>query len=112
MFQSIEYKRSLGYNAATKLYEIEFELTDSDFSCVAAEGAIWEARLVAASADVVIREYSKRKLNVAANLVRCLQFQEKKYGYSITDQIVWAERYQHQFTPELKADLDKYLILV
>jgi hypothetical protein len=111
MFQSIKHKCYLGYNAATKLYENEFELIDSDFSCAVCpyETAVPTAVAVG---GIVIQEYSKRNLNVAANLIRCFKYQEKKYGSSIATQIVWAERYQHQFTPEIKAELDKYLAII
>jgi hypothetical protein len=111
MLESIKYKRSLGYNAATKLYEYEFELIDSDFSWVGtAAGA---SRFVSeAAVGALIQEYSKRKLNVAANLIRFFRFYEKKWSYSIELQIELAQKYQPLFTPELKAELDKYLTLL
>ena|ERR1700722_5055766 len=109
MFQSIQFARFLGYNSATKHNEYKFELVDSDFICVVI-GA--EAAGVTAETDAVIQEYSKRKLNVAANLIRCFQFQEKKYGWSIAKQIAWAEQYQPLLTPEIKTDLQKYLTLI
>jgi hypothetical protein len=115
MFQSIEYKRYFGYNVATKLYEYEYELIDSDFSCVASAGAnadLASVDLASVVAGAVIKEYSKRNLNVAANLVRCFCFCEKKYGWTIAEQIVWAEQYQPLFTPKLKVELDKYMVLV
>jgi hypothetical protein len=114
MFQSIEYKGCRGYNVATKLYQYEYELTDSDFGKVVAvvvAGGVAGATVLAV-AGVVIQEYSKRKLNVAANLFRCFRHQEKKYGYSIAQQIAWAEEWQPLFTPQIKAELDKYLILI
>jgi hypothetical protein len=115
MLQSSEYKRFLGYNAATKLYEHEYDLIDSDFRCVVV--AITDPLAHAAGEAVeapgsVIQEYSKRKLNVAANLVRCFKYQEKIYGWTIAQQIEWAEKWQPLFTPELKAELDKYLTLL
>jgi hypothetical protein len=104
MFQSIEYIRSLGYDVATDQYEYEYELIDSDFRCVGVA--------VGVSAVIVIQEYSKRKLNVAANLIRCFKYQEKKFGWPISEQIARAEKYQPAFTPELKADLAKYLTIL
>jgi hypothetical protein len=114
MFQSIEYKRHHGYNAAIKQYECEFELIDSDFSCVAVGGAGVSvgAEDCAGAVGVVIQEYGKRNLNVATNLIRYFRFYEKEYGYSIAEQIRLAEKYQPLFTPEIKAALDKYLILL
>src|ERR1700722_13209193 len=107
MFQSITYTKYLGYNNTTNLHEYECELVDSDFSCVMAE----VAGVVSAVAiqRVVIREYSKRNLNVAANLIRCFKYHEKKFGWSIAEQIAWAESYEPLFTPEIKADLQNYL---
>jgi hypothetical protein len=112
MFQSIEYKRPLGYNVATKQYEDEYEFVDSDFGKVVAVFASGAGEVAGADAGAVIQEYGKRNLNVAANLVRCFKFQEKEYDWSIAEQIARAEKYQPAFTPELKAALDKYLILL
>jgi hypothetical protein len=116
MFQSIEYRCYLGYDDATKLYSYEYGLTDSDFGKVVIAGdCIHHVGHTVAWVGVVIREYSKRKLNVAANLVRYFCLTEKLWGYSIDysigHQIELAEKYQPLFTPELKADLNKYLIL-
>jgi hypothetical protein len=122
MFQSIEYKRYLGPDSITKLNSYEYELIDSDFSCVVAVSAgassapstppFPDAATESTAGGAVIQEYSKRNLNVASNLVRFFKWYENGYGYSIAEQITWAEQYQHQFTPELKADLDKYLVLL
>ena|ERR1700722_7181131 len=109
MFQSIEYTNYIGYNATTKFYSYEYELVDSDFSCVAITLA---ASFSGTVVGVVIQEYSKRKLNVAANLIKCFQFQEEKFGWPIAKQIAWAEQYQPLFTPKFKTDLQKYLTLL
>ena len=103
MFQSIEYIKDLGRNATTKFHEYEYKLVDSDFSCNA---------VGIAQASAVIREYSKRKLNVAANLVKYFKYYEKRYDWSIASQIAWAEKQPLLFTPEIKADLQKYLPLL
>jgi hypothetical protein len=117
MFQSIEYTRFIGYDDATKQYEYEFELIDSDFSCVVASGVVVVVGARAsenarAALGVVLQEYGKRKLNVAANLVRFFRSYEKEWGYSIELQIELAQKYQPLFTPELKAELDKYIVLL
>jgi hypothetical protein len=117
MFHSIEYIRSLGYNVATKLYEYKYKLIDSDFRCVAIVSAVVGEGVGNGAGEVavegyLIQEYSKRKLNVAANLIRFFRFHEKKYIWPIALQIAWAEKYQPLFTPELKADLTKYLTLI
>src|ERR1700722_401751 len=112
MFQSIEYTKYFGYNAVTKLHEYKYKLVDSDFRCIAVAVAVAVGVVVEVEVAAVIQEYSKRKLNVAANLIRCFKYHEKEYGWSITQQIAWAEKYQPLFTPELKADLQKYLALI
>src|ERR1700722_15421249 len=109
MLQSITYTRNLGYNATTKLYSYEFELVDSDFGKVVVVASV-VALFATAGVGAVIQEYDKRKLNVAANLIRCFKFQEKEYDWPIAEQITWAEEYQHLFTPQLKQELQKYLI--
>jgi hypothetical protein len=109
MFQSIKYLRHLGYNAATKLNNsYEFELTDSDFTCIVVVGA----DILVAAVGAVIREYGKRNLNVAANLLLYFRWCEKEYGNSIAEQINWAGRNQLLFTPELKEQLQKYMVLL
>ena len=109
MFQSITYTKNLGYNTTTNLYSYEYKLVDSDFSCAVV--GVWVAVAVGA-VRAIIQEYSKRKLNVAANLIRCFKYHEKKFGYSIANQTAWAEKYEPLFTPEIKANLQKYLTLV
>ena len=106
MFQSIKY---FGYNTIdNNIYTYEYELVDSDFSCLVKIKDHGATTPIVA----VIQEYSKRKLNVAANLIKCFQFQEKEYGWSIAQQIVWIEKHQPLFTPQLKADTQKYLLLI
>ena len=60
----------------------------------------------------VIQEYSERKLNVAANIALCFQWYQKTYNYPVAWQLVRAEQEQMLFTPELKADLQKYIVLL
>jgi hypothetical protein len=109
MFQSLEYTRFLGYNKKTKLYSYEYELTDSDFSCVVVVVAPAGTGM---ATHAVIQEYTKRNLNVAKNLLLYFRWYEKEDIYSIAKQIEWAERNQPLFTPQLKADLNKYLSLL
>ena len=112
MFQSIEYTKHLGYNKKTSSYE--YELTDSDFSCVVVVVVVVVAVAVAVvvAVDAIIKEYTKRNLNVAYNLLLYFRWYEKQYGWSIAKQIEWAEMYQPLFTPQIKADLNKYLLLL
>lgn len=120
MLIDIQYKRYIGYDAATKLHSYEFDITDSEFGSVvgvgagdgdagAVVGAGFEGEGQGASA--VIAEYSKRNLNVAGNLVKLLLICSKRYGYSIQQYIEWWTLYQPLF-PQYKEELNKYLTLV
>ena len=105
MLIDIQFKRYLGYNKKTKLYSYEFDITDSEFGSVVCVG---EGVVVGA----VIAEYSKRKLNVAANLVKLLLLYKRRNGWEIATQIEWWQEDQPLFTPELKAEVDKYITLI
>lgn len=114
MLTNIKCTRYLGYDAATKLYSYEYELTDSEFVAVLVAGARsglaprahWGPGVAA-----VISEYSKRNLNVAANLIKLLLLNKQRYGWEIATQIKWWQMYQPLFTPQIKAELDKCLVL-
>jgi len=110
MLIDIQFKRYLGYNKKTKLYSYEFELTDGEFGSVVGVGAAREAAAGAGAAEV-IAEYSKRNLNVAANLVKLLLLYKRRNGWEIAEQIEWWQKRQPLFTTELKTKLDKLLLL-
>jgi hypothetical protein len=79
---------------------------------VAADTDAGAAPAPAHTPATVIQEYTKRNLNVAKNLLLYFQWYEKETGWSIAKQIKWAEKYQPLFTPQVKADLNKYLLLL
>jgi hypothetical protein len=113
MFQSLEYTKELGYDEKANIYSYEYKLTDSDFGCVR---VVLDANVVVFGVEVavgaVIQEYRKRNLNVAYNLLLYFQWYEKNGGWSIAEQIERAEKYQPLFTPKVKTELDKYLLLL
>ena len=41
MFQSFEYQKYLGYDAATQEYRYQYKITDSDFEEVVVEVGFW-----------------------------------------------------------------------
>ena len=86
----------------------QYELIDSEFGCIkgVCGATSWK------TAGVIIIEYSKRNLNVAANLVKLLVLHKEKIGWSFEQQIKWWTLAQPLFTPELQTELDKYLLLV
>ena len=113
MLTNIKCTRYLGYDAATKLYSYEYELTDSEFGAVLVAGADdGVGAATGAGVAAVISEYSKRNLNVAANLVKLLLLCKQRYDWEIATQIKWWQLYQPLFTAELKAELDKYIALL
>jgi hypothetical protein len=94
MFQSIRCTKYLDYDEKTKLYNFEFELTDSEFGTVvcADPGA-------GAGPDTgaVISEYKKRGLDVKTNLLKLFEFYRDQYNWSIKYQIEWGKKYQPLF---------------
>jgi len=116
MFQSIRYTRYIELNS------FEYELTDSDFSCVIivssntgippSLASMTNGPGPIAVLEILIQEYSKRKLNVEANIIRYMNLVDKDWDFTIPEQIEWAERHCPSFTPELKTELDKYLTLL
>ena len=105
MFQSIRYSFNASRYSLSASDAYDYTLIDTDF-----EVQIIGSRTVLL---VVIEEYSKRKLNVAINLLKAFQWYEKEYGYSVEQHIRFAEQnFKRHFTPELKADLQKYLALL
>ena len=112
MLIDIQFKRELGYNKKTKIHSCEYELTDSEFGSVAGVGTGLDGPVgVAGVVGAVIAEYGKRNLNVAANLIKLLLLYKRRNGWEIASQIGWWQEYQPLFTPELKAEVDKYLVL-
>jgi hypothetical protein len=101
MFQSIRYIRTL------PSYCYEYVVEDSKFSVVIEGYATWRS-----FNKNLIEVYSKRKLNVAANLVQFYQWYDKYYGCSMANQINELEKDREIIGPELKVDIQKYLILL
>ena len=104
MFQSIE---NLGYKYILDVYE--YKLHDSDFDVLLQLDL--SQRPNGGHFDMVVGEYTKRKLNVAANLIRYFKWYEKLWDVPIAKQLHW-ERRNSLLTTELKADIQKYLALL
>jgi len=116
MFVSIKHKEYLGYNSKINLYECKFELTDSEFRTVVVLGSVrgdagWRGLLLA-DVGIIISEYSKRNLNVAANLIKLIISYKEKYNWSINAQLNCYREYQPLFTKEIEEELQKYLTLI
>jgi hypothetical protein len=87
----------------------EYKLTDSEFGTVL---GIIGVGLNYCFENAVIQEYSKRNLNVAANLMRAFIWYNKQYhNWSIQRLIDFNKRNNPLFLPYEK-DLQKYLVLL
>jgi hypothetical protein len=90
-------------------YDREYELTDSEFGTVL---GIIGVGLNYCFENAVIQEYSKRNLNVAANLMRAFIWYNKQYpGWSIQYLIEINKKHNPLF-PQYEKDIQKYLVLL
>jgi len=64
-----------------------------------------------ARAGVLIKEYSKRNLNVAANLAKLFLLLAEKHNFTIEEQIRWCEGYNLPSFKQYKEEMQKYLVL-
>jgi hypothetical protein len=107
MFVSYNYKKYNGYKDGKHTWK--YELTDSEFGTVLGNG-IWDG--VAAEISVaVIQEYSKRNLNVAANLALAFVWISKQYPDWSIQQMIDYNKYNPLFK-QYEEDLQKYLMLL
>src|ERR1700689_2829642 len=99
MFQSIEFIRWLSHkgsgnpNDHTSKYW-ECELTDSEFGTIKIDASIERPVFVwLDDAEVVIKEYSKRKLNVEENIISYFCWYFDGFEFSLSNQIKLAEKH-------------------
>jgi hypothetical protein len=116
MFQSYESIKRLGKKDNKHTWE--YELTDSEFGTVSGVGFL--NKFVSGVKNIftemyevaVIQEYSKRNLNVAANLVVAFVWYNKQNTFwSIQHMIDCNKKYNPLF-PRYEKDLQKYLVLL
>ena len=106
MFQSYKYTKYLGYKDGKSHWE--YELTDSDFGTIS--GVVIGVELGVEIA--VIQEYSKRKLNVAKNLMLAFVWCNKKYPNRSIQQIIDYNKKYNPLFAQYEEDLQKYLPLI
>jgi hypothetical protein len=107
MFISYKYK-NLFYKESKIHWE--YELTDSEFGIVLGScvwSGIWSDVIVC-----VIREYSKRNLNVAANLAVAFVWMHKQNSDFSIRQIIDNNKKYNLLPPQYEEDLQKYLVLL
>lgn len=110
MFISYEYISHLGFDEKTKQYSYRYKIIDSDFE---AEGVAYgfAVALGAEIVNAVIQEYSKRNLNIAANLIKAIKYHNKQCGYSVNTIIEYNKKHNSEFS-KYEKELEKYLLLI
>ena len=108
MFQSYKYIKYLGKK--DDKYPCEYELTDSDFGTIS--GVDDEIGVGIGVGVAVIQEYSKRKLNVAKNLMLAFVWHNKKYPYYSIQQMIDNNKKYNPLFSQYEEDLQKYLPLI
>jgi hypothetical protein len=110
MFQSYNHRYLGEINGQ---HTCQCEITDSEFGTVSNVVNRMEIEMGAAAevVSVVIQEYSKRNLNVAANLVILFVLYNEQFNWSIQKIIDHNKKCNPIFLPYEK-DLQKYLLLI
>jgi hypothetical protein len=112
MFQSCEYKNYLGEKDG--IHTWKYKLTDSEFGTVFMKfvAGEFEGSRIVDIITLIIQEYSKRNLNVAANLALALVWYDKKYAYLSIQQMIDLNKKYNTLFPKYEEDLQKYLLLL
>jgi hypothetical protein len=108
MFVSYNYKKYSGYKDGRYIWE--YELTDSEFGIVPVIRAG-----VSRNVDVVIaiiQEYTKRNLNVAANIVASFVWYNKLNPNWSIQTLIYHNRQYNPLFSQYEKDLQKYLVLL
>jgi hypothetical protein len=100
MFRSVKY-----VPRTIKVYD----LIDTDFTV---QVSLPNNSNMMSITGMIIAEYTRRQLNVAANLVLYFQWSATNRNWSVATQIKRAEQYQPLFTSQIKQDVEKYLLLL
>jgi|ERR1700722_11978797 len=117
MLQSIEQAEGLLYNETTKEYEHAYRITDNNFGIVLVPKGTNNGDnhgILQHLIGMIIVEYGKRNLNVAANLAVLFRLLIEKCAgeLSMIECVNHARKYQPLFTPAIEASVIKYLALI
>ncbi len=112
MFQSYEYQKYIGYDAATKEYRCQYKIIDSDFEEVVV-GVEVGVRVVRVGVGIaVIDTYEKRNLNVAANLMLAFLYFHKLYPTNSIQQIIeWNKQHNPKFA-QYEENVENLMVLL
>lgn len=114
MFLSHEYKKFDSYDFKTDHAHYQYKLIDSDFESEDFESVIgdlvWQ-ECVLFTSIIIIKEYSKRNLNVSANIIRAIQNYSQLYRHSIKYIIDTNKKCSPEFH-KYEKDIKKYLLLI
>jgi hypothetical protein len=106
MFTSYKIIKYLGSKDGAWQYKI----TDSEFGTVS--GIVEIFPTLVDMVIVVIQEYSKRNLNVAANLIRAFVWYNKLHPYWSIQQLIDHNKMHNPLFQQYEEDLQKYLALL
>jgi hypothetical protein len=110
MFISHKFKTSIWSNNS---YVWEYEIIDSEFGTVSdAININFNYGGAVELTVAVIQEYSKRKLNVAANLAVAFGWWKKQHPRLSIKEIIDQNKMQNSFFLPYEKDIQKYLLLL
>jgi hypothetical protein len=109
MFASYECKSLIWQNCK---YTWEYEITDSEFGTVLGIATNKRESGGFNLEIAVIQEYSKRNLNVAANLMRAFIWLHKQYPDWYIQEMIDVNKKYNSFFSQYEKDIQKYLVLL
>ena len=110
MFISYTFIKYLGKKDGK--FSFEYELTDSDFGTVSEVGVGIGVGFGIGVEVAVIQEYSKRKLNVAKNLMLAFVWRNKQNPYWSIQKLIDYNKKHNPLFQQYEEDLQKYLLLL
>jgi hypothetical protein len=94
------------------IYIMECEITDSEFGTAIVNTVKGPTLYIIEVATAVIQEYSKRNLNVAANLALAFVWYNEQYPIWSTQKSIDYNKMENPFFLPYEQDLQKYLVLL
>lgn len=107
MFQFYKHIVSFEYDKETNLHYHYLKIVDTNFEEVSAGDQIYGSRIEIE----VIEAYRRRNLPVVPNLIRCWQFECKRYCISMGFLIEFAKKCNPYYS-EYENEINKYLLLL